>query len=89
MACGRPEGRSGRICSPRSPRASRYRRISADIANAEALVARNGIAGFERVAPTADGEGGGDPYWQVVLRDVTDRLPVSRRQWSVVKGLVS
>ena len=24
-----------------------------------------------------------------VLRDVPDRLPVSRRQWSVVKGLVS
>jgi two-component system response regulator AlgR len=54
-----------------------------------ALVARSSIAGFERVAPTGDGEGGGDPYWQVVLRDITDRLPVSRRQWSVVKGLVS
>ena len=31
---------------------------------------------------------GGDPYWQVVLREVQDRLPVSRRQWSIVKGLV-
>jgi len=24
----------------------------------------------------------------VVLRDITERLPVSRRQWSLVKGLV-
>jgi two-component system response regulator AlgR len=32
---------------------------------------------------------GGDPYWQVVLRDVNERLPVSRRQWSTVKNLVS
>lgn len=53
-----------------------------------ALVARPSIAGFERIAPTADGEAG-DPYWQVVLREVADRLPVSRRQWSIVKGLVS
>lgn len=54
-----------------------------------ALVARGSIAGFERVAPSADNtDGGGDPYWQVVLRDIGDKLPVSRRQWSVVKGLV-
>ena len=53
-----------------------------------ALVARPSIAGFERVTPTGEGEAG-DPYWQVVLREVPDRLPVSRRQWSIVKGLVS
>ncbi|UCE31540.1 MAG: response regulator transcription factor [Burkholderiales bacterium] len=53
-----------------------------------ALVARPAIAGFERVNPSLGGEPGGDPYWQVVLRDVTEKLPVSRRQWSVVKGLV-
>ena len=53
-----------------------------------ALVARPSIAGFERVSPSGDGESG-DPYWQVVLREVPDRLPVSRRQWSIVKGLVS
>lgn len=53
-----------------------------------ALVARPSIAGFERVQPQGDAEGG-DPYWQVVLRDVTERLPVSRRQWSIVKNLVS
>ena len=51
-----------------------------------ALVARGSIAGFERVAQSD--QDGGDPYWQVVLRDITERLPVSRRQWSLVKGLV-
>ena len=38
-----------------------------------ALVARPSIAGFERVQPTGDEEGG-DPYWQVVLREVQERL---------------
>ena len=53
-----------------------------------ALVARPSIAGFERVTPTTEEEGG-DPYWQVVLRDIAERLPVSRRQWSTVKNLVT
>jgi len=53
-----------------------------------ALVARPSIAGFERVTPTGEDEAG-DPYWQVVLRDVPERLPVSRRQWSTVKNLVA
>ncbi|MCO5101633.1 MAG: response regulator transcription factor [Burkholderiaceae bacterium] len=53
-----------------------------------ALVARPSIAGFERVTPTGEAEGG-DPYWQVVLRDIPERLPVSRRQWSTVKNLVT
>lgn len=53
-----------------------------------AIVARPSIAGFERVTPTG-AEEAGDPYWQVVLRDVPERLPVSRRQWSAVKNLVS
>ncbi len=52
-----------------------------------ALVARPAIAGFERVTPTGEEEAG-DPYWQVVLRDIPERLPVSRRQWSTVKNLV-
>jgi two-component system response regulator AlgR len=52
-----------------------------------ALVARHSIGGFERVSSA--GQDLGDPYWQVVLRDITERLPVSRRQWSTVKGLVS
>ena len=53
-----------------------------------ALVARPSIAGFERVTPEGESETG-DPYWQVVLRDVSERLPVSRRQWSTVKNLVT
>ncbi|MEZ5650461.1 MAG: response regulator [Burkholderiaceae bacterium] len=53
-----------------------------------ALVARPAIAGFERVTPSGDADSG-DPYWQVVMRDVDERLPVSRRQWSSVKNLVS
>ncbi len=52
-----------------------------------ALVARPAIAGFERVTPSGDEEGG-DPYWQVVMREIDERLPVSRRQWSAVKNLV-
>src|SRR5690606_20666651 len=52
-----------------------------------ALVARPTIAGFERVQPTGEGDSG-DPYWQVVLRDIPERLPVSRRQWSIVKNFV-
>lgn len=52
-----------------------------------ALVARAQIAGFERVRSTGGEGDGGEAYWQVVLRDVPDRLPVSRRQWPTVKGL--
>jgi two-component system response regulator AlgR len=53
-----------------------------------ALVSKAAIAGFERVSADGSGEGS-DPYWQVVLHDLPDRLPVSRRQWSVVRNLVS
>ena len=49
------------------------------------LVARRRVRGFERVA-TEDGEGAG---WAVVLDGVTEKLPVSRRQWPVVKALAS
>ncbi len=52
-----------------------------------ALVCRAAISGFERVPP--DGPGvGSEPHWQVVLRDVSERLPVSRRQWSTVRNLM-
>lgn len=53
-----------------------------------ALIARDAIAGFERVVPEQDDEPS-DPYWQVVLRQVPERLPISRRQWSTVKHLAS
>ena len=52
-----------------------------------ALVCRAAIAGFERVPPDAPGSGS-EPHWQVVLRDVAERLPVSRRQWSTVRNLM-
>lgn len=52
-----------------------------------ALVCRACIAGFERVPPD-ERSPGADPHWQVVLRDVPERLAVSRRQWSTVRNLM-
>jgi len=49
-------------------------------------VARSAIAGFERVGSGPDESG--DARWQVVLRDVPERLPVSRRQWSSLRTLI-
>jgi len=48
------------------------------------LVARAAVRSFERA-----GGGDDDPHWNVVLDSVDERLPVSRRQWPVVKGLVT
>jgi two-component system, LytTR family, response regulator AlgR len=56
-----------------------------------ALVARNAIVGVERGSHAVDAEGECDKVqesWQVILRDVDERLPISRRQWQVVKALV-
>ncbi|MFC7514436.1 LytR/AlgR family response regulator transcription factor [Herbaspirillum sp. GCM10030257] len=56
-----------------------------------ALVARAAIIGVERATVSVDGEGEHDKAqeaWQVILRDVEERLPISRRQWPVVKALV-
>lgn len=56
-----------------------------------ALVARNAIVGVERGWQAVDGDGENDKAqesWQVILRDVADKLPISRRQWPVVKALV-
>ncbi len=55
-----------------------------------ALVARAAIAGVERSssgAPGPDGEKGQE-VWQVLLRGSEERLPISRRQWAVIKALV-
>ena len=49
------------------------------------LVAVAAMAGYERAA---DEEGEGEPHWQLRLRGVTDKIPVSRRQWPVVKALI-
>jgi len=48
------------------------------------LVARAAIRGFERVASSGDEE----PHWNVVLDGIDERLPVSRRQWPAVKGVL-
>jgi len=45
------------------------------------LVARDAIAGFEKCA----GEEA-EAQWQALLRSIPERLPVSRRQWSLVKS---
>ena len=47
------------------------------------LVARHAIAGFER----EDGEPG-EPRWRVLLKGLDETLPVSRRQWPLVKAEV-
>ncbi|SPJ14630.1 Positive alginate biosynthesis regulatory protein [Burkholderiales bacterium] len=52
-----------------------------------ALVARSYIAGFQRVKgrPESDGDSP-EGHWEVLLRDMTERLPISRRQWPTVKA---
>ena len=57
-----------------------------------ALVARNAICGVERAAglPTLQGDeqGKGGDCWQVILRGVAERLPISRRQWPLLRAIV-
>src|SRR5688500_5726534 len=48
------------------------------------LVARAAIRGFERAAGGDD-----EPRWLVVLDGIDDRLPVSRRQWPLLRDLVT
>lgn len=47
------------------------------------LAARSAILGVERES-AADGE----TRWTVLLRDVAEKLPVSRRQWPLIKALL-
>jgi two-component system, LytTR family, response regulator AlgR len=55
-----------------------------------ALVARDAIVGVERGVHAVDSDESDKTQdsWQVILRDVDERLPISRRQWPVVKALV-
>jgi two-component system response regulator AlgR len=46
------------------------------------LVARDAIRGFERHVSAE-----GDAHWEVLLRDVTEALPVSRRQQFIVREI--
>jgi two-component system response regulator AlgR len=45
------------------------------------LVAREAIVGFER--NSADDA---DTHWLALVRDIAEKLPVSRRQWPLVKS---
>ncbi|MGH6623949.1 MAG: LytR/AlgR family response regulator transcription factor [Burkholderiaceae bacterium] len=52
-----------------------------------ALVAKNDILGFQRVRGAVDDDGeSSEGHWEVLLRDVPERLPISRRQWPTVKA---
>ncbi|MCS7100816.1 MAG: LytTR family DNA-binding domain-containing protein [Burkholderiaceae bacterium] len=53
-----------------------------------ALVARKSIHGFQRVRAGAGSEAGADGHWEVLLKELPERLPISRRQWSVVKAVL-
>ncbi len=48
------------------------------------LIASEAVVGLERAS--TDGEK--DDSWQVMLSGISERLPVSRRQWSLVKNLL-
>jgi two-component system, LytTR family, response regulator AlgR len=49
------------------------------------LVAKAAIRGFERGA--GEGSEGGEGRWSVLLKDLDERIPVSRRQQHVVRGV--
>ncbi len=55
------------------------------------LASRQAIIGVER-ASTLSEVGNGDEKlqetWQLILRGSDERLPISRRQWRIIKGLV-
>ena len=52
-----------------------------------ALVARKAILGFQRVRGSIDEDGeSSEGHWEVLLKDVPERLPISRRQWPTVKA---
>ena len=51
------------------------------------LVARRYIAGFQRVKGKSDAAGESpEGHWEILLRDLDERLPISRRQWPSVKA---
>ncbi len=53
------------------------------------LVALAAVAGVERAAErdgAKDGEREAEPHWEVLLRGLPERLPVSRRQWPAVQA---
>jgi two-component system, LytTR family, response regulator AlgR len=66
--------------------ASRFIRV-----HRNALVARTAIIGVERGTHAVDNDGEGErvqEVWEVLLRGVDQRLPISRRQWPLIRELV-
>lgn len=65
-------------------------------AHRNALVARNAILGVERSVHISETDVDGDKNesekvvdsWQVIVRGSDERLPISRRQWPLIKTLV-
>ncbi len=56
-----------------------------------ALVARDAITGVARGTHAIDGDGETEKVqevWEVLLRGIDDRLPISRRQWPLIRALV-
>lgn len=56
-----------------------------------ALVAQHAIIGVERGTQQIDADNESEKMqesWQVILRGIDERLPISRRQWAGVKALV-
>jgi len=55
-----------------------------------ALVSRSALLGVERATHAiAEHEGEkSTESWQVIIRDCDERLPISRRQWPIIKALV-
>ena len=50
------------------------------------LVARHAIYGVERAGFRGNlAEGAAEGNWQIILHDVKERLPISRRQWPAVR----
>lgn len=61
-------------------------------AHRNTLVAVNAILGVERGSVEVDQAGTSDKTqesWQVIVRDIDERLPISRRQWPIVKALLN
>ena len=52
------------------------------------LVARKAIAGYERGLHSEIGEEGSEAQWLLLLHGVSEKIPVSRRQWPTIKALL-
>ncbi len=52
------------------------------------LVAKKAITGYERSERDAESGEGSDTQWLLLLNGVSEKIPVSRRQWPQVKALL-